>query len=755
MHLVIATRTEPALPLSQLRARSQMTEIRPDDLYFTPAETAALLGLMLERPVDEATSAALAEKTEGWITGLRLAVLALRPQDDLDDLLASLPDHSHYVTEYLVSEVLSQLPEAIQDFLLKTSILDRFCGPLCDYVVALDEPECDGRANLEWLDEANLFTIPLDGRREWYRYHHQFQNLLRRRLERRCSADEIAVLHSRASVWLAQNGFIEEALRHALVAGDTETAVSLVSQHRHKLMNQDQWRLLDRWLRLFPDHIINQNPVLLISKAWVLYYFWYDLVGTIQVLDSLDDLLKNEIESSEVRRIAAEGLAIRSQFLYWYCDSKAVFSAVQQVLDNTPPAHECVITSAVISQGGAYQLLGDLDNAVQTLQRALQAATFKNTSASRRLLFALCAIYWSEGDLRNLQQTAELYLKLSQLDDISWSRSYALYYLGLVHYEKNELAEAERYLSQLIENVYLYPMQNVCHGAFPLALIYQAQGQPEKAEAVVQTVADLVQERQNSYFMTLVDVLRMELELRQGQSIAIAHWANQYKLGDLVALMRFYVPELTVIKALIAENTPTSLEKATKLLGQMQAHATSIHANSTLIRLLVLGTVAAEKQGSHSAALAHLEQAVRIGKWGGWKRPFLDTDPIIASTLTQLRPESGPQSRPQSRLQGTDVDYITQLLDDFPSDNRSKDAKPTIRHTESQSLIEPLTTRELEVLELLTQQMSNKEIAAHLVISAATVRNHTHNIYQKLLVKNRMQAVAKALELGLLPGDSL
>ena len=215
MHLVITTRSDPPLPIITLRARAQVTEIRLHELRFKAAETTTFLQQMGVQ-ADDITAESLTQKTEGWVTGLRLAVLSLRHRGDIDLLLKGMPDNSRYVTDYLLAEVLNRLDPAIQDFLLKTSILDRLCRPLCDAVAELDEPVCDGQAYLAWMQEQNLFTIPLDDQHHWYRYHHLFQQLLQLQLELKQDTAEMAVLHRRAGAWYAENGFIDEALHHAL-----------------------------------------------------------------------------------------------------------------------------------------------------------------------------------------------------------------------------------------------------------------------------------------------------------------------------------------------------------------------------------------------------------------------------------------------------------------------------------------------------------------------------------------------------------
>ena len=242
MHLVIITQRDPPLPITKLRARAQLTEVRTQELRFSATETAAFLQQMGIQ-IDEAAVAALTRKTEGWVTGLRLSALSLRHRG-AELSLTSLPENTQYVTDYLAAETLSQLEPAIRDFLLKTSILDRLCGPLCDTVVGLDEPERNGQAYLEWLYQQNLFLIPLDDQRKWYRYHHLFQDLLRDQLEQRLNADDIGGLHRRASGWFVQANLIDEALRHNLAAGDDIGAAQLVEQNTYTILEDGRFRQL-------------------------------------------------------------------------------------------------------------------------------------------------------------------------------------------------------------------------------------------------------------------------------------------------------------------------------------------------------------------------------------------------------------------------------------------------------------------------------------------------------------------------------
>ena len=275
MHLVLASRIDPPLPMSTLRAKGQMTEIRVRDLRFSRKETAEFLQQMLGTTIEESIVSTFAEKSEGWITGLRLAILSLRHTDDIERVVAGLPDANRYVLDYFVEEILSQQPTAMQDYLLATSIFDRFCAPLCDAVCISDTAsggcEINGQEFLQLLKKANLFVIPIDDEHRWFRYHHLFQNLLNSRIKHRFKPDDIRVLHTNASTWFAENGYFEEAIQHALAGGDVERAAEIVGHARHDLMNRDQWHRLERWLKLFSHEAIQQYPHLILLRCWLDY----------------------------------------------------------------------------------------------------------------------------------------------------------------------------------------------------------------------------------------------------------------------------------------------------------------------------------------------------------------------------------------------------------------------------------------------------------------------------------------------------
>ena len=269
LHLVIATRHDPPLPLGMLRARAQIAEVRGQDLRFSLPEVARFVQQALGAPLVDEAVAVLAEKTEGWAAGLRLAMLSLRRSGDVDSHLAGLHAENRYVIDYLLSEVLSHVPPDVENFLLKTSILEQMCNSLCREVVGADDAEHEPQSYLAWLEQASMFTIAMDSRGEWYRYHHLFRELLLDQLTRQATPDEITRLHNRASGWFARHGHLEEALRHALHGRDIPAAVRLLAERRHGLMDSEQWQFLERCYRMFPAEAVADYPDLLLTGAWL------------------------------------------------------------------------------------------------------------------------------------------------------------------------------------------------------------------------------------------------------------------------------------------------------------------------------------------------------------------------------------------------------------------------------------------------------------------------------------------------------
>jgi LuxR family transcriptional regulator, maltose regulon positive regulatory protein len=733
MHLVISTRHDPPLPLSTYRARKLLTEIRTQDLRFSTEEISVFAQRAVGLPLDQGVIAILEEKTEGWPAGLRLASLSFRHSQDLVNSLANLQGDNRYIMEYLVSEVLSHLEPATQDFLLKTSILDRLCEPLCQVVAGLDGLQTDGQAILDGMQKTNLFIVPLDEGGYWYRYHHLFQGILRNRLARRYTPDQIAALHSRASGWFAQNGLVREAIDHALASGDIKAAVGLVAQHRHGLMSIEQWQRLARWLHLFSQSTIDEYPDLLLIEAWLSHVQRFDLQKVTRILDRAEDLLsQNPMDTGAASSLLGEIDTLRSYTHYHAADGQKAIQYALASLERTPDEAYLVRSYAWLHLALAYQMTGDLEAAFAAVAAGLKEDFSKQGPAYTRVAMSSCFIYWISADLPNMLNSAGRTLAVGQANQLQESTGWGHYLLASGYYYRNELTAAQDHANTVINH------RSVDHGipftysAVILALTYQAQGLPDNANQVIESTYAFLEDMGAASLLQVLRAFRAELALLQGRIAEAGQWAAQVGSSlPLMAMPLFYAPQLTLPKVLLALNTSISRQQAAEILARLYEFVNATHNTRFLIEVLAMQALLLDARNDEQAAFKAVEQAITLAQTGGFIRLFADLGPRMQELLNRLH------------SRGIASIYLNQILAAF------HDAKPAVPTVGPAEIIEPLTGRELEVITLLVQRLSNKEIAQELFISPITVKRHTINIYQKLNVNNRRDAIALAVALGI------
>jgi LuxR family maltose regulon positive regulatory protein len=740
VHLALATRTDPPLPLAGWRARREMTEIRSVDLRFTLEEAHAFLEATTGRELSPETVRLLEDRTEGWVVGLRLAALSMRTQPDQEAFVQGFKaTSSDLIAEYLLNEVLArQLPE-IQDCMLRTSILDRFCAPLFEALTEV--PAVQAREVIEWIAKSNLFLVLIDKQDRWYRYHHLFRDFLRQELSQQTSAAGILELHTRAGAWFAQQGLIDEALHHFLAADDTAAAADLVVQHRYALMNRVQWPRLDRYLQQFSPDVLEQYPDLLMLKRWLLYQRGR-YVELPAALDRLEAALAGEFLSpEEVNHLQGEIGALRSNLYYLALDPEHALAAAQQALETTPSELWSVRILARLLLAGVLQMRGDTNQAYATIYSGLEEEETQSNAFKATLVMTACFAHWLDADLKGMAQAASQCIALSQRSDIPHIQNYGHYHLARVCYQRNDLAAAEEHFTTAVQEPYLNYGHCYAHSACGLALVHQVQGRSDKAQAVIESALAFMLQTGNTTLMPVLQAFQAEIALMQGRIALAGQWAVHLDpVPPLEPMVHLFSPHLTLVKVWLAQDTPASREQAADLLERSREFVETTHNTRFLIEVLALQAVLQDRRGERQTALKLLGQAVALAEPGGFVRLFVDLGPPMASLLERLR------------RQGMAVAYITNILTPFETDDdtlvggggRTTDAASL------SALVEPLTPRELDVLTLLGRRLTNKEIAAELVISPETVKTHTLNIYRKLDVRNRRQAVARARELGLL-----
>jgi LuxR family maltose regulon positive regulatory protein len=739
---VIATRQDPLLPLGVLRARHQVAEIRGQDLRFFRAEVGEFVKKVLGLSLADDALAVLVEKTEGWAAGLRLATLTLRHSENVDSYLAGLGAVNRYILDYLLSEVLSNVPPGMRSFLLKTSILDRVCPSLAEALIGPDDPTCKPHEYLTWLEQAHMFTVALDSRGEWYRYHHLFQELLRDQLAKQVSAGEIATLHIRATAWYGRQQLLEEALQHALLGRDTQTAVRIVAEHRHALMDSEQWQLHERIFHMFPAETVAAYPDLILMAAWMARLGRFDLAHVLELADRADSLTAHMTDQPEhAAHLSGEIDALRAIVACEAAsDPEVVIALAQRALTNTPRAWYYVRSATWIYLAAAYQMAGRLNQAYAALAEGQKEDVAQNGAVHARVAGSRCFIEWMAGDLSAIPPGATHLLTVSETHHRRESQGWAHYFLCGAAYQHNDLTTAEAHAKALEDLRYVSRPMTYMQSAFIYALIYQAQGQPAQAQSKLNLAFNFLRETHSEGLAPLAQAFQAELAMMQGDLGTVRHWATTIAPFLPRTLMPyFFAPLLTRPKFLLAQDTPASRQEATAMLSEMHTFVTATHNTRFIIEVLALQALLHNARGDERAALAQLQQALSLAEPGGFIRLFVDLGPRLASLLIRLHQT------------GVLPDYTSRILQVFAESTPATPHPQTVTSLGSQTeLIEPLTEREREILVLLAQRLTDKEIAQALVISPLTVKRHASTIYQKLQVNGRREAVAKAIRLGLL-----
>lgn len=752
MHLVLVSRIDPPLPLATMRAKGQMTEIRLAALRFSREETAQFLQQMLATTLDETTFSLLEEKSEGWVTGLRLAALSLRHTDNIKDIVADLPEDNRFVLDYFVDEILSQQSALMQNCLLATSVLSRFCEPLCENLFKLDalpsavgEENIGGREFIDQLKQANLFVIRLDEEGTWFRYHHLFKNLLLQKARDRFTPTDLNLIHVRVSTWFAEFGYFEEAVQHALEGGDLDQAVEIVGRARYDISNREQWHRLERWLNLFTAEAVQHYPHLILLRCWLDYYLWYRLDSLVKDLDQADLLLNSStLKSSEVEPLKAEVAVLRSNLAYWFLKPADGIELANQALRDSLETHECTKTTAIFGIGPLHQMLGEAQRGETIVRDHLEQGRYHHPSSQARVMLSLCILYWPEAETRKLQLAASRLLEISLEHELLWNHSFARYFLGLSYYERNELDQAVKQLQIVVGKPYRFPIQNVVHCSYLLSLCYQASGLPEQAREVAKSVAKLTFERRNEMFIDLSEAFQAELDLLQGRSPQAIKWARAFIPPPPHGMQRYFNAEITAIRVFLAIKTPESLESAAERLDSMKRLLDQIHHHRLLIDIHAMQALLAVSLDQEATSFERLGEALGLAEPERFIRPFLDLGQKMGSLLQRFVKQS-PGNK-----------YAQQILAAFGTEQNGADqsSTETLKTNQSvlinQALVDPLTKREIEILSLLLTRLSNPEIAEKLFISKETVKRHLYNIYQKFGVTNRSQAIARAKSLGMI-----
>lgn len=750
MHLVITTREDPSLPIPRLRARNQLTEIRAADLRFTLTEVAEFLNQAMGLDLSAEDVAALDKRTEGWIAGLQLAALSMKVQEDIHGFIQAFAGDHRYIVDYLVEEVLRRQPEPVRNFLLQTSILDRLSGPLCDAVTA----QTGSKARLEQLQRGNLFLIPLDDKREWYRYHHLFADVLRMHLMTELS-DQVPALHNRASAWYEQNGFTADAIHHALAARDFERAANLIERVVPDARRNRQETTLLGWLKALPDEVLQYRPVLSVHYAGTLLQMGQidGVIARLQQAERWLNMPANAQErpvyvgEEEYRRLPGLVSMYRAAIALIYADVTGTMKYARQVLEFAREDDDLLRGAASSLLGLAFWTNGDLETAYQMFSAGmahLQKAGFIPDVIGGAVTLADIRI--TQGRLREAMDIYARGLQLAIQPGAPALRGAADMHVGMsdLYREYNDLNTAEQHLLKSKELGELNGLpKNPYRWRVAMAHIRAAQGELDDA-------LDLLDEAEPLYLSDFapnarpVQALKARIWIQQGELQKALAWARERKLSieeDPSYLREF--EQITFVRILLSQyqsdHAKSLLNGAIGLLKRLLHAAETGGRTGSVIEILILQALTYQLQEDIPAALSALERALKLAEPEGYIRMFVDEGPALETLLRT------------SAIRKSMAEYTGQLLSAFEAERKgSGEEKPSSAGPASSVLIEPLSQRELDILRLFKTELSGPEIAQELVVALSTVRTHTKSIYSKLNVNSRRAAVKRAIELGLI-----
>jgi len=697
--------------------------------------------------VDGATAALLEEKTEGWATGLRLAALYLQGHEDINRSARELSGSSRHIAEYLVGEVLLRQSPEIVAYLLETSILDRFCVPLFEAVHSIDiegpkrEGESGAQQFVDWLIETNLFVIPLDDQAYWLRYHHLFQQLLQTLLCRQRGRDAVAGLHMQASNWFDENGLIEEAIRHALAAGETQAAVRLVVRHRYDLINRSEFHRLDRQLELLPANVVAENPLLVTTKALLGIELsrHSDMYACTKQAQRMLAALPQE--SAEHAVLQGEVAALQCVLDVISGESASIFRHAQCALQQLPAEASLARSLSIGATAASHQMEGDLKQGVKVVKDALAESVWP-TGIRARMYFYLCIANYMDANLGGVVFWARESLQSMGDVQLPHMRNLVQYFLGAVHYLRNEPAKAEPYvLSTLNDRAISNPSYAACAG-FIVASIHLSRRRAAEAERVIDLLSVHFREIGHAFGSVLTEAFRVELALQQGKIDEARRLSVSVDFDPRPPIWFHYVPQLTLTKLLLAEGTPESLENARASLESLDDQMRKSNRKSVRIDVLALQSLVLDKLGDEAAALEALRAALALAEPGGFIRNFVDLGVPMANLLGRLN-ESGAGNRFIREVLAACAAQACQV----PQDAHTETSAGSVAGKPGE--ISVLTPREQELLSLVAVGLSNKEIASKLYIAVETVKTHLQRIYRKLDADGRISAVKRAEELGI------
>ncbi len=720
LHLYIISRKTPPLSLSKLRMKGGVNEIGPQQLRMAPEEMDAFLSSNQTKQIDSSIRSLVQERSEGWMAGLRLFKLQLSSDFEGFRMLVEAGRTDQVFDTYFLEEILGHCNEEHLDTLRKISILSHFHPDLADALT--DCPKgLKGREIIDYLLAENLFIIVLDRGNEWYRFHHLFHTLLRKELEKTVPPKMQRQLHERAARWYGKNGMVEEALSHAKKAGEHDWAARLLADQFFRVLEQDQDHLLENWLSQIPERFIQKSPMLQIVRMWVL--------KDREAFHLLPELLESLLQrSSDLDgELQAYALFFQGIVQFWGGLLEPSAQSFKKTLNLlSPPKHTGILGETQVYYATAMQMLGKGNKVVDEIEKRLLCENLP-PNYQLKLVGALLFQTMFAGKLKEGLHLVNRLKRISAGANNPFIETWANYILGNIHLRQNRLERAKDAFSSALQRRYIMDLVSPADCFASQLLTLQAKGDTEEFQSVLQDFQKFIWEQNNPLFRMWFYSIQARLALRQKELPRAERLFQQVELSDDTHNFLFWIedPRVTHCRLLLARNTVQSLEEAGGLLQKLLHHAQETHHVLLTIELRILSAIQEKKRDCEPKAVAHLEAAIQLAAPGDLFYLFVEVGDELEPLL------------PKTALKFQSLEFFGELLE-------------RIHPARLPQVSGKLTNREMDVLTLFEQRLTNQEVADELCISVATIKRHAISIYRKLDAKNRRDAVLKAVQEGIL-----
>ena len=741
IHLCIITRRDPPLNIRALRLAGRMTEIRMEDLSFTNSEISEFYNQIKHIDLSTESIEILHNKTEGWVLALRLFSMIMNDENEIDQVMKSGEGELRSLSEYLLSEVLNKQPQHVQDQLIKTSILNRFCGELIDEVCNpfVEDPSIEGVNNnlIQWLYNYNLFVVPLDTSKQWFRYHHLFQEFLQDQLKNRLSNKTIADLHLKASNWFEKESFLDEAMYHALLIGANDRAVEIIKTHRMILLNKGKWQLLTSLYRRLPKSVTETDPELLLVEAYISFYLAdHKKVG--EIVDMIEPLM-GKIDQDSILHAEYE-FFIGYVTMYLKKDAESSLKHFKTALREIPESASYPRALVELFYPMFSQMAGRYTEAINWLEKIIDKSENFVPIRKDRLLLSLLLTSTSQGDLDLVERYYMHCLSIARENEIDDSLGNCLMVVGELFLRRGEWKVAIGYFEEVLVIKYNVHIRCVIDCMTGLVSVYGMLGDHEKCKELIKELHDFTKDL-GDYYQQFYWSCKIRYHILTKDVKKVRELLFPYSPDFVHLVFWIDIPDITFTRALIFEGSEESLTKAEEELSKLDKMTSAQHNRIHLLEVYALQALLYDKLGDAGKAQEKLIKSIELAEPGRVVTFYVE----LGAPLKQLIQKMPDEIKERPLL--STIDKIMKSIEQIQLDKSKENRADKTRQNQKLNL---LTPREIKVLECIAEGLRNQEIAEKLFNSEETIKKHIYHMFQKLGVKNRMSLVSKAKEEGIL-----